>query len=87
MLWSLSKPIQLFSRHGYMIPFLKRYEPHHDKTNKIMSVGPAKTQICLGIRPVWPESLLCAQWVVKGLRFLPADSEDSDQTGRMPSLI
>ena len=28
------------------------YEPRHDKTNK-MSVRPAKTQISLGIRPVW----------------------------------
>ena len=34
-------------------------EPRHDKTNK-MSVCPAKTQINLGIRQVWSESLLCA---------------------------
>ena len=33
-------------------------EPRHDKPNK-MSVRPAKTQISLGIRPVWSESLLC----------------------------
>ena len=33
--------------------------PRHDKTNK-MSVRPAKTQISLGIRPVWSESSLCA---------------------------
>ena len=45
-----------------------------------MTVRPAKTQISLGIRPVWSESLLCAQWVAKGPRFLHADSEDSDQT-------
>ena len=32
-------------------------------------------------------SLLCAQWVAKDPRFLHADSEDSDQTGRMPRLI
>ena len=56
------------------------------KTNK-MSVRPAKTQISLGIRPVRLESLLCAQWVAKDPRFLHADSEDSDQTGRMPRLI
>ena len=48
---------------------------------------PAKTQISLGIRPVWSESSLCAQWVVKDPSFLHADSEDSDQTGRMPRLI
>ena len=31
------------------------------KTNK-MAVRPAKTQISLGIRPVWSEASLCAQW-------------------------
>ena len=46
-----------------------------------------KTQISLGIRPVWSESLLCAQWVAKGSVLLQADSEDSDQTGRMRRLI
>ena len=60
-----------------------RYEPRHDKTNKV-SVRPAKTQISLGIRPVWSESSLCTQWVTKDSSFLHADSEDSDQTGRMP---
>ena len=51
--------------------------------NQKWHVRPAKTQINLGIRPVWSESLLCAQRVAKE----PADSEDSDQTGRMPRLI
>ena len=60
-------------------------EPRHDKTNK-MSVRPAKTQISLGIHPVL-ESSLCAQWVAKDPRFFRADSEASDQTGRMPRLI
>ena len=46
-----------------------------------------KTQISLGIRPVWSETLLCAQWVAKGSVLLQADSEDSDQTGRMHRLI
>ena len=59
------------------------YEPRHDKTNK-MSVRPAQTQISLGIRPVWSESSLCAQWVDP--MFLHADSEDSDQTGRKRRL-
>ena len=62
------------------------YEPPHDKINK-MSVHPAKTQISLGIRPVWSESSLSTQWVAKDPSFLHADSEDSDQTGRMPRLI
>ena len=38
------------------------------------------------ILPVWSVSSLCAQWVAKVPSFLHADSEDSDQTGRMPKL-
>ena len=64
----------------------KIYEPPRDKTNKV-AVRPAKTQISLGIRQVWSESSLCDQWVAKDPSFLHADSEDSDQTGRMPRLI
>ena len=48
-----------------------------------MNVRPAQTQISLGIRPVWLESSLCTQCVAKDQSFLRADSEDSDQTGRM----
>ena len=69
-----------------ILTLLLPYEPWHDKTNKV-SVHPAKTQISLSIRPVWSESSLCAQWVAKDPRFLHVDSEDSDQTGRMPRLI
>ena len=36
------------------------YKLPHEKTNK-MTVHPVKTQISLGIRPVWSESSLCAQ--------------------------
>ena len=57
-----------------------------DKTNRVF-VRPAKTPISLDIRPGWSESSLCAQWVAKDSNFLHADSEDSDQTGRMPRLI
>ena len=52
-----------------------------------MTVRPAKTQISLGICPVWPEPSQSTQWIAKGLSFLHADSEDTDQTGRMPRLI
>ena len=64
----------------------KLLEQPHDKTNK-MTVRPAKTQISLGICQVSSESSLCTQWVAKDQSFLHADSEDSDQTGRMPRLI
>ena len=52
-----------------------KYEPQHDKTNKVTE-RPAKTQISLGICPVWSESSLCAQSVAKDPSFLHADSED-----------
>ena len=61
----------------------KQYEPRHDKTNE-MVVRPAKTQISLGIRPVWSESSLSA-W--RKLWSLATHKEDSDQTRRMPRLI
>ena len=70
----------------YQKVLLTIIELRHDKTNKV-SVRPAKTQISLGIRPVWSESLLCTQWVAKDPSFLHVDSEGSDQTGRMPRLI
>ena len=88
----LRKKIKPLPWHYYGLckrfPHRRLYLKSHDmtKTNK-MSVRPAKTQLSLGIRPVWSESLLCAQWVAKGPMFLHADSEDSDQTGRMPRLI
>ena len=39
-------------------PYVTNELPH-DKTSQV-TVRPAKTQISLGIRPVWSESLLCA---------------------------
>ena len=39
------------------------------------------------VRQAWSESLLCALWVAKDPILLHADSEVSDQTGRMPRLI
>ena len=47
-------------------------------------VHQTKPQISLGIHLVWSKSSLCTQWVAKDPGFLHADSEDSDQTGRMP---
>ena len=49
--------------------------------------APAKTQISLGLCPVWSESSLCTQWVAKDPSFLHANSEDSDKTERTPRLI
>ena len=63
-----------------------RYEPRHGKTNK-MTVRPVKTQISLGICTVWSESLLSAWRKLGSLATHWANSQDSDQTGRMPRLI
>ena len=52
-----------------------------------MAVNPAKTQISLGICPVWSESFLSAWRNLGSLATHLAHSEDSDQTGRMPRLI
>ena len=48
---------------------------------------PAKTQISLGIRPVWSESSLSVWRKLGPLAAHWAHSEDSDQTGWVPRLI
>ena len=61
-------------------------EPAHDKINK-MACAPSEDTY----QPGHPPSLIrlsnCAQWVAKDPSFLHTDSENSDQTGRMPRLI
>ena len=52
-----------------------------------LHVGPAKTQISLGIRPVWSETSLSAWRNLGSLAIHSAYSEDSDQSGRIPRLI
>ena len=47
-------------------------------------VRPAKTQISLGIRPVWSASSLCTQWVAKDPRFLHADGMTLIRLGGCP---
>ena len=58
-------------------------EPRHDKTNKL-SVRPAKTQISLGIRPVWSESSLCAHWVAKDQAFFMRTTKTLIRQGGCP---
>ena len=76
-----NQPLSLLMFADLISAFI--FEPSYDKTNK-MTVRPAKTQISLGIRPVWSEPSLCAQWVAKRSVLLQTDSEDS---GRMARLI
>ena len=61
------KPSSVVNHLGFIFTFkLMIFEARHDKTNKI-SVRPAKTQISLGIRPVWSESSLSAWWKLGSL--------------------
>ena len=69
------RKIWLSRKIAVIIQKCEQCEPPHDKTNK-MTVRPGKTQISLGIHPVWSESSLCAQWIAKDPSFLHADSED-----------
>ena len=71
---------------GILFAGISLNEPQHDKTNK-MSVCPAKTQISLGIRPVWSEASLSAWSNLGPLATHGGHREDADQTGRMPRLI
>ena len=50
-------------------------------------VCPVKTQISLGIRPIWSESSLSAWRKLGSLATHWVHSKDSDQTGQMPRLI
>ena len=78
----LSLKWSLIPKIGFLVTWLM-YEPPHDKTDKMT---------CAHNRTAWTSaksdhSSLCAQRVAKGPSFLHADSEDSDQTWRMPRLI
>ena len=75
-----------FTKVAFLNLLCRNYEPRHDKTNK-MTVRPAKTQISLGIRPVWSETSLSAWRNIGPLATHWAHSQDSDQTGRMLRLI
>ena len=61
-------------------------EPPHDKTNK-MTCALLVDSNQLGHPPSLIRVFACTQWVAKDHSFLRADSEDSDQTRRMPRPI
>ena len=69
------------------MPFFVTYMSHLMTKPTKWHVRPAKTQISLGICPVWSESWLSAWRKLGPLATHWAHSEDSDQTGRMPRLI
>ena len=63
---------------GSILVASSTYEPQHYKPNK-MTCAPSEDSD----QPGYPPS----QWVAEDPMFLHADSEDSDQTGRMSWLI
>ena len=82
MSYLVANPKDRFSRDEAHLRKCER-EPHMSRsmtkpTN--WDVCTAKTQISLGVQS---EYSLCAQKVAKDPTFLPVDSEDADQTGRM----
>ena len=81
------KRIRLF-RDLLLVTFVQfvEFEPPHAKPTK-WHLRPAKTQISLGICPIWSESSLSVWRNLGSLAIHWAYSEDSDQTGRIPRLI
>ena len=71
--WVYCLYVHVYMYLGYLGPSL--YELRHDKTYK-MAVRPAKTQISLGIRPVWSESSLSVWRSIGSLATHWAHSED-----------
>ena len=71
------KSLRMVPEQGLFCLILLNEQPH-DKTNK-MTVCPAKTQISLGICPVWSESSLGTHCITKDPSFLgcPGWSESS----------
>ena len=65
---------------------LLKFESKYDKTNK-MTRAPGEYSDQPGHPPRLIRVFACAQWVAKVPMFLHADSEDSDQIGRIPRLI
>ena len=74
--------LNLYFAVCYFLTLCSACEPPHDKTYKV-TVRPVKTEISLGIRPVWSESSLSAWRKIGSLATHWAHSEDSDQTGRI----
>ena len=84
-LWNVNHQIHRFSQCPFTICWSEMSRLMTKPTK--WYVRPAKTQISLGIRPVWSESSLSAWRKLGSLATHWARSEVSDQTGWMPRLI
>ena len=89
-IWTLDNMCEISDPLSYTIEWLHvlKWNMSHLMTKPTKwHVRPAKTQISLGIRPVWSESLLSACRKLGSLATHWTHSEDSDQTGWMSRLI
>ena len=69
--------------------FKRWYRKNCDLSHRVTKptkwhVRPAKPQISLGIRPVWSESSLCAQWVAKDQAFFRQTEKTLIRLGGCP---
>ena len=75
--------IHIYQKHVFIHPHMSRLVTKPTKWR----VCPVKTQISLGIHPVWSESSLSAWRKLGSSATHWAHSKDSEQTGQMPRLI
>ena len=88
----LVKCLLFYCTFKFHSPFLSCRKWNNKKMSRLVT-KPTKW-LCAQrrLRSTWAsvqsdQSSLCAQWVAKDPCFFHANSEDSDQTGRMPRLI
>ena len=86
--WTLNCNQSKSNKRCYLktFQFIKTFEPSQDKTNK-MTCAPSEASDQPGHPPSLIGVFTVHSTVVKGPLFLHADSEGSDQTGRMLRLI
>ena len=76
----LNSPIYVFPKCNS----IRFNELSRDMTKPTKCVRPAKIQISLGIRPVWSEFSLCAQWVAKDPAFFMRTAKTLVRQGGCP---
>ena len=70
--------IMCYSKTIIMLKFYLKFEPPHEKNPTKWHVRPTKTQVSLGIRPVWSESSLSTWRKLGSFATHWAHSEDSE---------
>ena len=78
---------EVYCLNLYLVSSRQNTDMSHDMTKPTKCLCAQRTQISLGICPIWSASSLSARRKLGSLATHWAQSEDSDQTGRMPRLI